>query len=210
MGIGKLYYSICAILCLSFLGKSYLKDFDGTFHRPRNQYKKAAQKKAEQDAAKKADKLADEVGSNGPKSKARKRRDGTPAPRPVNVAATSGRSGSRAPDARRSRGERGNARSASSGKHTNYDHRGSDMDGTPVKPNPFADYVPEAHVLDKHPPPGIPFRPVHSTRTHYSHLRPSDFAAEDPYNPGHSLRESNYPAFKHLFGADDDQYRSLP
>lgn len=214
MGIGRLYYLIALFMCCAMHGKSHFKDFDGNFHRPRNQYKKEAQKQAQQDAAnRKADKLADEVGSNRQqKYGASRRRDGTPAPRPVSIAAgsRSGRQGSRARDARASRGRR-DARSASyaSDEWPSF-RRGaqSDMEGTPVKPNPFSEYVPEAHVLDKNPPPAAPFRPVHSTRKHSSFRRPSDFATPDPYRPGHSIRDGDYEAYKHLFGGYDDQYHS--
>ncbi|KAF2170778.1 hypothetical protein M409DRAFT_51038 [Zasmidium cellare ATCC 36951] len=223
MGIGRLYYFTVAFLASTYISLTHYKNFDGSWHRPKNQAKKARKKaeaKAKEEAAAKSEKLVDDLERRARAERhahrRHRRRDDTPAPRAPHPAAGNRhpRRGSRAYDDGGDRygdgrygDERysdGSSRSSSvyaksHGYSTNplsRRHSSHKQFEHRVKPNPYSEYVPEAsaHILGT-PPPPEPMGPVHSTKRHSSFRKPADFAMPDHTRPGHTTRDGRFEHF---------------
>ncbi|KAK4501394.1 hypothetical protein PRZ48_007203 [Zasmidium cellare] len=215
MGIGRIYYYTVAFLAATYFSLTHYKTFDGSFHRPKNQAKKARKKaeaKAKEEAAAKEEKLVAELERRDRHARrSHHRRDDTPAPRASHSTARADhhRRGPRAHDDGRYRYRDGrhdgysdsSSRSSSvyakshgygtnppsrrHSTHKEFEHR--------VKPTPYSDYVPEAsaHILGT-PPPPEPLGPVHSTKRHSSFRKPADFAIPDHTRPGQTTRDGRF------------------
>lgn len=178
MAIDRLYYFVVVFIAATFLCHTHYAKHDGSWHRPRNQYKKKREKAAEAAKAQ-AGHLAEEI-EEAPRY---------PRRRPARAGAS-----------------RNEDKASHESRYRHHHQQDGPAVQKRYRKTPHGPFVKGEELISKCKDISPqPLHAVHTQQRHSNQHTPAAFAQPDHTHPGHNVREDDFIPYAHLYGAYDDQ-----